>query len=358
MDGADFLKLEELILLAIAGKSEIYGLEIATEIAKASEDKVQLNYGSLYPYLNRLEKKGYISSRWEEDNERKGARRKYYQIADKGTQSLDEAKLIRQRLRQQNDVTMTIISQIQPERDVDKLLKILQHPEEKERIQAIYELQSAVKVDPELHWEIMQALATFIRTNSPHDKQGEIESDIQEALEVIGKRNIDLDSPVSSIDLAQTNLAGANLKGANLFRANLKGANLAGAILSRANLREANLVRANLFRANLAGAYLLKTNLEEAYLVGAYLLTSNLKGAYLSKATLGEANLIKANLAGAYISRANLAGANLEGANLAGANLQKANLMEVENLTTEQLLSANNWEQALNIPDYVDTLPF
>jgi PadR family transcriptional regulator, regulatory protein PadR len=100
MEGANFLKLEELILLAIAGKSEIYGLEIATEIAKASEDKVQLNYGSLYPYLNRLEKKGYISSRWEEENDRKGARRKYYQIADKGTQSLDEATLIRQRLRQ------------------------------------------------------------------------------------------------------------------------------------------------------------------------------------------------------------------------------------------------------------------
>jgi PadR family transcriptional regulator, regulatory protein PadR len=68
MEGADFLKLEELILLAIAGKSEIYGLEIANEIAKASEGKVQLNYGSLYPCLNRLEKKGYITSGWEKEN--------------------------------------------------------------------------------------------------------------------------------------------------------------------------------------------------------------------------------------------------------------------------------------------------
>jgi uncharacterized protein YjbI with pentapeptide repeats/DNA-binding MarR family transcriptional regulator len=358
MEGADFLKLEELILLAIAGKSEIYGLEIATEIAKASEDKVQLNYGSLYPYLNRLEKKGYITSRWEEENDRKGARRKYYQIADKGTQSLDEATLIRRRLRQQNDVPIIITSQLQLERDVDKLLKILQHPEEKERIQAIYELQSAVKVDPELHWEIMQALATFIRTNSHSDNQGEIESDIQEALEVIGKRNIDLDSPVSSIDLAQTNLEGANLAGANLIRANLKRANLTKANLIRANLGEANLVRANLIQANLAGAYLSKANLEGTNLSGAYLLKTNLEGAYISKATLGEANLIRANLAGAYISRANLGGANLEGANLQKANLQKANLMGVENLTIEQLSSACNWEQALNIPDYLDIIPF
>jgi uncharacterized protein YjbI with pentapeptide repeats len=358
MEGADFLKLEELILLAIAGKSEIYGLEIATEIAKASEDKVQLNYGSLYPYLNRLEKKGYISSRWEEENERKGARRKYYQIIEKGTKSLDEATLIRQRLRQPNDTSMIIAKQIQPERDVDKLLKILQHTEERERIRAIYELQSAIKVNPELHWEIVQALATFIRTNSPNNKQGEIESDIQEALDVIGKRNIDRDSPVSSIDLAQTNLAGANLTKANLAGANLTKANLTRTNLGEANLREANLREANLIQANLAGAYLLKTNLEGANLAGAYLLKTNLEGAYLSKATLVEANLIRANLAGAYISRANLGGANLEGANLKGANLQKANLMEVANLTIQQLDSANNWTQALNIPDYIDIMPF
>jgi DNA-binding PadR family transcriptional regulator len=307
MEGADFLKLEELILLAIAGKSEIYGLEIATEIAKASEDKVQLNYGSLYPYLNRLEKKGYISSRWEAENDRKGARRKYYQITDKGTQSLDEATLIRQRLRQ-NDVPMIIAGQIQPERDVDKLLKILQHPEQKERIRAIYELESAVKVDPELHWEIMQALATFIRTNSPRDKQGRIEPDIQAALDVTCSQNIDLDSPLKSIDLSQTNLFRANL-----FRNNLGGANLRGANLGEANLEEANLIIANLGESNLRGA--------------------NLRGANLGGANLGEANLGEADLRG-------------------------ANLRGVNNLTFRQLRSARNWEQALDIPDYLDIMPF
>jgi uncharacterized protein YjbI with pentapeptide repeats/DNA-binding PadR family transcriptional regulator len=373
MEGADFLKLEELILLAIAGKSEIYGLEIATEIAKASEDKVQLNYGSLYPYLNRLEKKGYISSRWEEENERKGARRKYYQTTEKGTQSLDEAILIRQRLRQPNDVPVTLTSQIQPERDVDKLLKILQHPEEKERIWAIYELQSAIEVNPELHWEIMQALATFIRTNSPSDKQGEIESDIQEALKVIGTRNINRDSPVSLIDLAQTNLIGANLKGANLEganleeadleRANLKRANLEGANLQRANLKGINLVRANLgdanlIRANLEGANLEGANLEGANLGKAMLIGANLEGAYLSKANLQTCLGHHANFTGAYLSNANLGRADLEGANLEGANLQRANFIEVRNLTIEQLHSANNWEQALNIPDYINPLPF
>jgi DNA-binding PadR family transcriptional regulator len=300
MEGADFLKLEELILLAIAGKSEIYGLEIATEIAKASEDKVQLNYGSLYPYLNRLEKKGYISSRWEEENDRKGARRKYYQITAKGMGSLNEATLIRERLHQRNDVPMIIASQIQPERDVDKLLKILQHPEEKERILAIYELQIAIKADPELHWEIMQALATFIRTNSPIDKQGRIEPDIQAALDVTCSQNIDLDSPLKSIDLSQTNLFRANL-----FRNNLGGANLRGANLEEANLEEANLIIANLGESNLRGA--------------------NLRGANLGGANLGEADLREADLRG-------------------------ANLRGVNNLTFRQLHSAHNWEQAMIYP--------
>jgi DNA-binding PadR family transcriptional regulator len=340
MEGADFLKLEELILLAIAGKSEIYGLEIASVIAKASEDKVQLNYGSLYPHLNRLEKKGYISSRWEEENDRKGARRKYYQITDKGTQSLDEATLIRQRLRQQNDVPMIIPGQIQPERDVDKLLKILQPPEEKERIRAIHELESAVKVDPELHWEIMQALATFIRTNSPHDKQGDIESDIQEALDVIGKRIVYRDNPVGLIDLSQTNLTQANLTQANLGRANLGQANL-----GRANLRGANLER-----AYLGGAYLERANLGGANLIGAYLTGANLTGAYLTGAYLTGANLREANLTGA-----NLAGANLTGAYLTGANLAGANFAGAENLMIEQLHSAHNWKQSINIPNDLKT---
>jgi PadR family transcriptional regulator, regulatory protein PadR len=99
MEGASFLKLEELILLAISGQSEIYGLAIADKIAIASNSAIQLNYGSLYPYLNRLEKKGYITSRWEEENDRKGVRRKYYQISTQGLKVLGDAALIRGQLR-------------------------------------------------------------------------------------------------------------------------------------------------------------------------------------------------------------------------------------------------------------------
>jgi DNA-binding PadR family transcriptional regulator len=326
MEGADFLKLEELILLAIAGKSEIYGLEIANDITQASANRVQLNYGSLYPYLNRLEKKGYITSRWEEENARKGARRKYYQITDKGTQSLDEATLIRQKLRLQNDVPTAIASHSQSERNIEKLLLLLQHPEEQERILAIYRLEYEAKLDRFLYWEIMQALAAFIRINSPLNKEGNILSDIQTALNVVGNREIGEDPPDEFLDLSLTNLKEANLKGANLKGANLRGANLKGANLGRANLEEVNLERANLERANLGLA-----NLGLAY--------------------LREANLERANLGSAHLREANLERANLELAHLRGANLEQANLEGSQNLTIVQLHFALNWDRAIGIPD-------
>jgi DNA-binding PadR family transcriptional regulator len=338
MEGADFLKLEELILLAIAGKSEIYGLEIATEIAKASEDKVQLNYGSLYPYLNRLEKKGYISSRWEEENDRKGARRKYYQIVEKGRYSLDEAKLIRQQLR--NDVPVIVTSQIQPESSLDSLLLILQQPEAIERIRAIYRLESEAKVNRVHYWKIMQALAVFIRINSPRDKQGEIVRDIQAALDVIGNRKIDRNSLVGSIDLSLTNLRGADLE-----RAYFRGANLAGVDFGKANIGGSDLTGAYLIEAVLIEAKLGRVNFERADLERAKLERANLRGA----------NLREANLRGATLIGVNFRGANLKGAKLTGAYLERANLAGIKNLTSEQLHSARNWEHALNIPDDLKT---
>lgn len=40
--------------------------------------------GTVYPILDRLERSGWVASRWEEHNDRSGPRRRYYRLTDDG----------------------------------------------------------------------------------------------------------------------------------------------------------------------------------------------------------------------------------------------------------------------------------
>lgn len=40
--------------------------------------------GTVYPVLDRLERAGWVVSQWEEDDERSGPRRRYYQLTTEG----------------------------------------------------------------------------------------------------------------------------------------------------------------------------------------------------------------------------------------------------------------------------------
>ena len=65
---------------------ERYGLEIVNAIAKASQGKKKIGFSSLYPNLRKLEKRGFVTSRWgdETPEESTGARRRYYKITGSG----------------------------------------------------------------------------------------------------------------------------------------------------------------------------------------------------------------------------------------------------------------------------------
>ena len=76
--------MEQQILSALVGK-ELYGLEIFD--ALSSEGWPPLSLGSIYPALNRLEKRGQILSRWGDVQEGSGgARRKYYRLTSQNDQ--------------------------------------------------------------------------------------------------------------------------------------------------------------------------------------------------------------------------------------------------------------------------------
>lgn len=78
----------------------MYALQIIEAIESASQGKLRIGFGSLYPTLHKLEKKGFVNSCWGEETpeERGHARRRYYQITGLGEQALLEKERFRQNL--------------------------------------------------------------------------------------------------------------------------------------------------------------------------------------------------------------------------------------------------------------------
>lgn len=76
----DMLILQTLVL------GPAHGHTIAHAIERGSEDILQVEHGSLYPALHRLEDRGWIVSFWgTSDNNRKA---KYYRLTPAGKQQL------------------------------------------------------------------------------------------------------------------------------------------------------------------------------------------------------------------------------------------------------------------------------
>ena len=80
----DMLVLKELIL------APAHGHTIAHAIEKSSEEVLQVEHGSLYPALHRLEDQGLIASFWgTSENNRKA---KYYRITPEGRKHLTQQR--------------------------------------------------------------------------------------------------------------------------------------------------------------------------------------------------------------------------------------------------------------------------
>jgi len=62
------------------------GYEIAKAIERLSEDVLQVDHGSLYPALHRLEKNGLIAGKWEVSSTKRRAR--YYRLTAAGRKRL------------------------------------------------------------------------------------------------------------------------------------------------------------------------------------------------------------------------------------------------------------------------------
>ena len=78
----------DLLILRTLVPARLHGHAIAKHIQRTSEDLLQVETGSLYPALHRLEAKGWISADWALSD--KGKRARYYQLTTVGRRQLRE----------------------------------------------------------------------------------------------------------------------------------------------------------------------------------------------------------------------------------------------------------------------------
>ena len=78
--------LDLLVLKTLAQRGKLHGYGIVLHIQRATEELLQVEEGSLYPALHRMEQSGWISSEWALTET--GRKAKYYKLTAAGKKQL------------------------------------------------------------------------------------------------------------------------------------------------------------------------------------------------------------------------------------------------------------------------------
>jgi transcriptional regulator len=78
----------DLLVLKTLSLAPMHGWGIGHRVQQLSTGTLEINQGSLYPALQRLEKSGLITSRWEATENNRRAR--YYRLTAAGRRALGE----------------------------------------------------------------------------------------------------------------------------------------------------------------------------------------------------------------------------------------------------------------------------
>jgi transcriptional regulator len=78
----------DLLILRIVALGPNHGYAVAQRIRQISRDALQVQQGSLYPALHRLENKGLLSAEWKETET--GREAKFYRLTPKGRKQLKD----------------------------------------------------------------------------------------------------------------------------------------------------------------------------------------------------------------------------------------------------------------------------
>ncbi|HEX6976176.1 MAG TPA: PadR family transcriptional regulator [Vicinamibacterales bacterium] len=78
----------DLLILKTLAPGAMHGWGISLRIQQVSEDVLQVNQGSLYPALHRLEQQGLIEAEW--GNSENNRQAKFYSLTKAGRKQLAE----------------------------------------------------------------------------------------------------------------------------------------------------------------------------------------------------------------------------------------------------------------------------
>ncbi len=76
----------DMLVLRTLRSGTLHGYAIANKIQEKSEGFLQVEEGSLYPALHRMERRGWIAAEWGLSESRRKA--KYYELTDAGREQL------------------------------------------------------------------------------------------------------------------------------------------------------------------------------------------------------------------------------------------------------------------------------
>ena len=82
--------LDLLVLKTLSQMGELHGYGIAAHIQMASDTLLNVEEGSLYPALHRMEQSGWIRSSWSVTDS--GRRAKYYKLTVAGSKQLQDSE--------------------------------------------------------------------------------------------------------------------------------------------------------------------------------------------------------------------------------------------------------------------------